>query len=141
MTLRMLCTVERLISLGSSDDFERYSKMGLQIAPNDTYFLAKRGEALAQKQMKLPWSEKDYSYIDFYRKAYENETQPSEKSRSLYTLQESEARRDFYAGSIRQINHLIQFDPKPNLELNEPRCEIYKISVSFRAESKSSWIL
>ena len=39
LTLRMLCSVEKLISCGSSDDFERYSKMGLRIAPDDTYFL------------------------------------------------------------------------------------------------------
>ena len=91
---------------------------------------------MAQKQMMIPWPDKNYSYIDFYRKAYENETDPSAKIRSLYTLQESEARRDFYAGSIRQINHLIQFDPTPNLELNEARCEIYKISVSFKPEGE-----
>ena len=33
--------------------------------------------------------------------------------------------------SSRQINHLIQFDEKPNLEIQEPRWEIYKISISF----------
>ena len=79
----------------------------------------------------------DYSYIDFHRKAYENETQPEMKMQYLHMLRESEARRDFHRGSLRQINHLIQFDMKPNLELNEVRCEIYKISVSLEYKRKS----
>ena len=37
---------------------------------------------------------------------------------------------------LRQINHLIQIDEKPNLELKEPRWEIYKISISFNFHSK-----
>ena len=79
----------------------------------------------------------DFSYIDFHRKAYENETQPEIKMQYLHNLRDVEARRDFHRGSLRQINHLIQFDLKPNLELNEVRCEIYKISVSFEPICKS----
>ena len=95
-----------------------------------------RAEGLAQKQRGVPGPEKDYSHIDFYRKAYENETEPARKMTFLHVLRDCEAFRDFYAGSIRQINHLIQFDPKPNLELKEARQEIYKISVSFEPKCK-----
>jgi len=56
-------------------------------------------------------------------------------SRSLHLLRESEAMRDFHKGSIRQINHLIQFGPQ-NLALTEARCEIYKVSVSFEFKRK-----
>ena len=98
--------------------------------------LKSRGQSLAQKQNNIPWSDKDYSYIDFYLKAYENETEPARKIDRLHGLRTSEGRRDFHTGSIRQINHLIQFDPKPNLELKEARQEIYKISVSFEPKCK-----
>ena len=98
--------------------------------------LKSRGRSLAQKQDNIPWPDRDYSYIDFFRKAYENDTQPARKIDHLHILRGTEAERDFYTGSIRQINHLIQFDPKPNLELKEARQEIYKISVSFEPKCK-----
>ena len=99
--------------------------------------LKSKSEWLARKQSNISWPDKDYSYIDFIRKAYENETGPARKMEYLHRLRESEARRDFETGSLRQINHLIQFDPTPNLELKEARCEIYKITVSFEAKGKS----
>ena len=98
--------------------------------------LKSRGRSLGQKQSNIPWPEKDYSYIDFYLKAYENETQPARKINRLHRLRTSQAQKDFHTGSLRQINHLIQSDPKPNLELKEVRQEIYKISVSFEPECK-----
>ena len=98
--------------------------------------LKSRGKSLAGKQANIPWSDQDYSYIDFYLKAYENEIRPARKIGRLHELRENEAIRDFHTGSIRQINHLIQFDPKPNLELKEARQEIYKISVSFEPKCK-----
>ena len=98
--------------------------------------LKSRGKSLARKQDNIPWPDMDYSYIDFFRRAYENETRPARKIDRLHTLRESEARRDFHTGSIRQINHLIQFDPRPNLELKEVRQEIYKISFSFEPKCK-----
>ena len=98
--------------------------------------LKSRGQSLAEKQANIPWSDKDYSYIDFYLKAYEKETQPARKMTFLHLLRDLEANRDFHTGSMRQINHLIQFDPKPNLELKEARQEIYKISVSFEPKCK-----
>ena len=98
--------------------------------------LKSRGKSLVQKQANNPWPDRDYSYIDFYLKAYENENQPARKIDRLHRLRLNEADRDFHTGSIRQINHLIQFDPKPNLELKEARLEIYKISVSFEPKCK-----
>ena len=97
-----------------------------------------RAEGLSQKQKNLPGPEKDYkTYIDCYRRAYENETRPTEQMRFLYRLLDTEAARDFDVGGLRQINHLIQMDPTPNLELKEARSEIYKISISFEPKSKS----
>ena len=90
---------------------------------------------LAARQQDTPWLEKDYSYIDYFRKAYENETRPDQKMVCLSELRDSEARRDFFTGSVRQIHNLIQIG-SPNLELKEARCEIYKISVSFRPRGK-----
>ena len=85
--------------------------------------------------MHIPWAEKNYSYIDFYRKAYENETVPELKMMCLRELRGNEIEKDFNTDSIRQINNLIQIDPTPNIELKEARCEIYKISVSFEPKS------
>ena len=39
-------------------------------------------------------------------------------------------------GSLKQINHLIQFDRQPNRELTETKEELYKISVSFPVTGK-----
>ena len=93
-------------------------------------FLKSRGFWLAQTQKPTPWSE----IIDLTRKAYDNETRPWYRWKYLHQLRAHEAQRDFDAGSIRQIDHLIQIDPTPNLELKEARCEIYKISVSFESK-------
>ena len=98
--------------------------------------LKSRGKSLAEKQDNIPWSDKDYSYIDFLLKAYENEIRPALKIGLLHVLRENEAIRDFHTGSIRQINHLIQFDSKPNLKFKGARQEIYKISVSFEPKCK-----
>ena len=47
---------------------------------------------------------------------------------------DAESARDFFAvSSLRQFNHLIQFDDKPNFEIKEPRWEIYKISLTFES--------
>ena len=70
------------------------------------------------------------------RKAYENENDPMEKMSHLHGLRSYEATKDFFMGSIRQINHLIQIDATPNLDLEQAKCEIYKISVSFEPKRK-----
>ena len=53
------------------------------------------------------------------------------KSSMLHAFRHCEATKDFYTGSIKQINPLIQFDSEPNIELTEARVELYKISISF----------
>ena len=75
--------------------------------------LKSRGQSLAQKQANIPWPVRDYSYIDFCRKAYENETKPAQKIDRLHLLREREANRDFRTGSIRQINHWLDSDLIP----------------------------
>ena len=42
-SLYSLFDVELILSHGKSDDFERYTRMGLQIAPNDPYTLKRNG--------------------------------------------------------------------------------------------------
>ena len=91
---------------------------------------------MADQQRFFPWSERNYSYMDYYQKAYENEKCITRKKVALYELRLREAHRDFYTCSIRQMDNLIQIDPTPNLELKEARCEIYKISVSFKPKSE-----
>ena len=132
--LEILIYIERLLSSCKSDDYDRYVKMGLRIEPQNPRFLEKQGYGLEQRQENIPWSEKDYTYIEYYQKAYENEDgerNPMEKDLYLYCFREAEVNRYYFTGSLWQINHLIQFDSKPNLELKEPRLEIFKISLSF----------
>ena len=87
-------------------------------------------------QEKFPPAERDYSWIEYKRKAFENQTDPALKEKYLHRLQDVEARRDFHTGSLRPIDHLIQFDNNPNMELKEARWEIYKISISFAHKGK-----
>ena len=79
----------------------------------------------------------NYEYIEYYKKAMANSTDLHIKSELLGRIKHQEAYRDFYTESLRHINHLNHVDKKPNLELKEPRCEIYKISLSFRTQRKS----
>ena len=71
-----------------------------------------------------------------YKKSYENETDPEKKQDLFNILRSSEALREFHTGSLKPINHLIQFDQPPNQDLTEARPEIYKISVSFEYKRK-----
>ena len=72
----------------------------------------------------------DYSCIEYFQKAYDNQTNPIKKEETLNLLRETTAMRDFFAGSVRQINHLFQIG-EPNQEFALPRWEIYKISINF----------
>lgn len=129
--LEILIYIERILSSCKSDDFERYVKMGLRIEPQNSGFLDKRGHGLEKRQENIPWDEKDYSYIEYYQKAYELERNPTEKRLYFHFFRGAVVQQYYFTGSLWQINHLIQFDSKPNLELKEPRLEIYKISLSF----------
>ena len=73
----------------------------------------------------------DYGYIDYMKKALAMTTDPAARMPMIQFMKMHEAERDYYTPSLRQINHLIQIDEKPNLELKEARCEIYKLSLSF----------
>ena len=53
----------------------------------------------------------------------------------LYQIKFNEARRDYWTHSIKQINHLVQYDEKPNTELIEPKWDLYKLTISFQAKS------
>ena len=66
-----------------------------------------------------------------------NSKDPSEKELILQHVKFYEGIRDYYTPSLRQINHLIQIDEKPNLELMEPKWELYKISISFQETDTS----
>ena len=91
---------------------------------------------LSLRQENISWANKDFTYIDMYKKSYENETDPEKKRDQLYTLRITEAHREFHTGSLKPIKHLIQFDQTPNKDLKEARPEIYKISVSFEHKRK-----
>ena len=90
------------------------------------------GTLLSTKQVNLNPIEIDYSYIEYYKKAMVNIKDPSEKERILQDVKFHEGMRDYDTPSLRQINHLIQIDEKPNLELMEPKWELYKISISIQ---------
>ena len=90
---------------------------------------------MSQKQINVHPAEKDYGYIKYLRQSLEIAPQ-SHPPRSEALIWLDEAQRDYFTESLRPINHLIQIDEKPNLELREPRWELYKISISFSRISK-----
>ena len=45
---------------------------------------------------------------------------------------EAEALKEIRTPSLKSIKPLIQLDEKPNLEIKEPRWELYKVSLSFK---------
>ena len=92
---------------------------------------------MKHKQKDKHPSERDYDYVEYYQKSMKTCSDPEQKSIWFLRLKYHEALRDYFTQSLRHINHLIQIDEKPNLELTEPRCEIYKISLSFRKHCKS----
>ena len=89
------------------------------------------------KQLDSNPIEKDYAYIEYFRKSMMNIKDPAEKERILQHVKFHEGIRDYSTQSLRQINHLIQIDEKPNLELMEPKWELYKISISFQETDTS----
>ena len=130
-----------------SDDSDRYAQMGLQIEPKDSLFNALHGAYLRNLQDEFfeettPSTEWDYTFIDYQRKAYENENSNMLfKHNLLMTLRKAEARRDYYNGMIKEIKHLEQFDQTPNIELKEPKWEIYKITINGSFQCDNAHIL
>ena len=92
-------------------------------------FQKRRGHYLRYRQQKLPGADWNYDYIEYYRKAYEYENDPDEKESSLFLVRKEEAKRDFFTGKLKEINHLVQFDQIPR-DLKEAKWDIYKISIS-----------
>ena len=92
----------------------------------------------------------DYSYVEYIRKAVEKTGPICSKYSGEFSsqlsacdnqtcrtqhhywimLQSSELDRDFYAGSLKELKHLIYIDNKPNFDLKSARLEIYKISIT-----------
>ena len=65
-----------------------------------------------------------------------NDMDPFTKECMAKLIKVHEGRRDYFTESLRQIDHLIQIDEKPNVQLTEPEWELYKISISFQAICK-----
>ena len=81
----------------------------------------------------------DYEFIEYYKKAIANikgSCGRFEKSKLTNRIKYHDILRDYHAQSLRHINHLIQMDENPNLQLKEPCWEIYKISFSFWPQCK-----
>ena len=94
-----------------------------------------------QKDTQTEASKRNYDYIEYYRKSHklmleDPNVEAERKEFSYHHLLEHEAIRDYHIESLRQINNLLQIDRKPNIELTEPKEELYKISVSFRHKCK-----
>ena len=106
---------------------------------------------LWRKQAHLDPAAKDYGYIEYLRKSAKI-IRENQRKRSALACESSSAAsnispiiepmlslikfhetvRDYFTVSLRQVNHLVQIDEVPNLELMEPKWELYKISISFQ---------
>ena len=75
----------------------------------------------------------DYSYIDVYKKAFENverSTMTFFDARNKYSeLVYAEAHRDYHIGSIKAFKALNQVGA-PDLDLQEAKWDLFKISMS-----------
>ena len=93
---------------------------------------------LHRKQEDVDLAAKDYGYIECLRKSVVagnfSLTAPDIylKEGMLNLIRFHESKRDYYTASLRPVNHLVQIDEMPNLELMEPKWELYKISISFQ---------
>ena len=103
---------------------------------NGKKFYISYGTWLCNHKKNIHPADMDYSCIEYYQKSYENETDPIKKENTLNTILETTAQRDFFIGSLRQINHLFQIDPEPNRDFTEAKWEMYKISINFRPGGK-----
>ena len=85
-----------------------------------------------QKQTDLDPALRDYGYIEYFQKSMpDDDEEDSRKESKLCDLKCHENLRDYFTASLRQVNHLIQIG-EPNLELSEPKWELYKVSISFQ---------
>ena len=91
---------------------------------------------LQRKQEDVDPAARDYGYIEYLRKSVVAEdwslnASDIQKEMMLNLIRFHESKRDYHTVSLRQVNHLVQIDQKPNLELMEPKWELYKVSTSF----------
>ena len=89
------------------------------------------GKFLCNKQTDLDPALRDYGYIEYFQKSMPDDEEDSLKESVLCSIKFHESRRDYFTASLRQVNHLIQIG-EPNLELSEPKWELYKVSISFQ---------
>ena len=85
---------------------------------------------LAQKQQVFDPASRDYGCIEYLQKSIPD-VENSLKESVLCQIKFLESERDYFTVSLRQVNHLIQIG-EPNLELSEPKWELYKVSISFQ---------
>ena len=120
-----------------SDEYDRYIRMGLKIEPDNAIFNFLHATYLRNLQDEFfeetsPPSEWDYSFIEYYQKAYEyaSEDYPMEMKQNMFAhLRKAEARRDYYNGYIKEIQNLEQFGTS-NTTLKQAKCEIYKVTIT-----------
>ena len=104
---------------------------------------------MCRKQEDLDPAVVDYSYIEYLQRSVVScnfdltatdkifrQKEFCQREVFLNLTRYHESKRDFFTPSLRQVNHLIQIDEKPNLELVEPKWELYKISTSFQGFRK-----
>ena len=94
------------------------------------------GSYQIDKQRHKDRSEKDYGYIDTLRESMISQPDPHLKAEISNRIKSAESERDYFTATLRPIKHLIQIDRNPNLELVEPRWELYKVSISFQVICK-----
>ena len=88
---------------------------------------------MCKKQLNVDEAAKDYGYLEYFRKSLlSDNVSDHRKESTLLAIKFHESKRDYYTTSLRQVNHLVQIDEKPNLELVETKWELYKMSISFQ---------
>ena len=116
------------------------------VIANHYEFFLSYAQLSIQKQIDVDPAEIDYGYVAYLRKSADNTWEHgrdlsgrdlSLKEKRIRQTMFHEGQRDYFTASLRQINHLIQFDQQPNLELMEPKWELYKISISFQSSKLS----
>ena len=97
---------------------------------------------LHRKQEDVDPCAKDYGYIEYLQKSVVagnfslTASDVSQKEAMVNLIRLHESKRDYFTASLRPVNHLVQMDERPNLELSEPKWELYKISISFQVRRK-----
>lgn len=86
------------------------------------------------------YKHEDYSYIDLYKKAFEIAESPSDKKHYYSEIAYFEAHRDYHEGSIKEFKTLKQIGA-PDLELQEAKWDLFKISMSDIARNSFITIL